>query len=200
MKPWSKTIAFNRPLRAVRLAGSLSIDSSVHHPGPASAADPLIASYEKGRIDGEKALGEALLRQRSELHDAMNGALKSLRLAVPQVVRDTENTLVALALSVAQKLVAGMPISVSMVEAVVRDALTQIDGAAQFTVRLHPTDLELLQKTNSPVLSPTNDGREFRFLASQEVTRGGCLVQTHFGTIDARRETKFDLLKAVLVA
>ena len=39
----------------------------------------------------------------------------------------------------------------------------------------------------------------FAFSARPEVTRGGCLVQTRFGTVDARRETKFDLLKRNLL-
>jgi hypothetical protein len=30
--------------------------------------------------------------------------------------------------------------------------------------------------------------------------RGGCLVQTRFGTVDARRETKLDLLQRNLLA
>jgi flagellar assembly protein FliH len=87
-----------------------------------------------------------------------------------------------------------------MVEAAVREALTQVEGTAQLTVRLHPADLELLQKAESPVLASNDGDNEFRFLGSPEVTRGGCLVQTRFGTVDARRETKFDLLKRSLLA
>ena len=199
MKPWSNHIRFARPLRLVRPAGRSAV--TIHdRPAPAAPPPPTEAqiSYERGRIDGEKALSEALLRQRTELHQLMEGALKSLRQAVPQVIRETENTLVAFALSVAQKLVSDLPINVPMVEAAVRDAMRQVEGTAQFTVRLHPADLQLLQNAGSPVLSPVEDGREFRFLSSPEVTRGGCVVQTQFGTIDARRETKFDLLKAAL--
>ena len=81
-----------------------------------------------------------------------------------------------------------------------RDALAQVEGTAQFTVRLHPADLELLQKAGSPLLATATGPDEFRFLGSPEVTRGGCLVQTRFGTVDARRETKFDLLKRSLLA
>jgi flagellar assembly protein FliH len=128
----------------------------------------------------------------------MRGVLESLRQAVPQVVRETENTVVSLALTVAQKLVAGLPISAAMIEAVVRDALAQVEGTAQFTVRLHPADLELLQKSESPLLAAADDAKEFRFLSSPEVTRGGCLVQTKFGTVDALRETKFDLVQRTL--
>ena len=73
--------------------------------------------------------------------------------------------MVSLALAVSQKLVAGLPISAEMVEAAVRDALAQVEGAARFTVRLHQADLELLQKAGSPLLTPAA-GQEFRFLAS----------------------------------
>jgi flagellar biosynthesis/type III secretory pathway protein FliH len=141
-----------------------------------------------------------LFQQRAEVHEMMSGVLNSLRQAVPQVVRETENAMIALSLSVAQKLVGGLPISAAMVEEVVRDALAQIEGTAQFTVRLHPADLALLQQSGSPLLADSDGAKEFRFLAATEVSRGGCLVQTQFGTVDARRETKIELLQRTLTA
>jgi flagellar assembly protein FliH len=196
MKSWSETLTLPKPLRHARLRGSGDAASA----DARAVAEEVRASYERGRREAEQALSEQLFQQRSEMHELMRGVVDSLRQAVPQIVRDTENTLIALALSVAQKIVAGMPISPAMVEAVVRDALAQVEGTAQFTVRLHPADLELLQKSNSPLLTAGDDEKEFRFLSSPEVTRGGCLVQTHFGTVDARRETKFDLLQRTLTA
>jgi flagellar biosynthesis/type III secretory pathway protein FliH len=194
MQPWSDTLALPKPLRHVRLKDEAGADAR-----PA-AEEELRASYERGRREAEQALSQQLFQQRAEVHELMRGVLASLRQAVPQTVRETENAMIALSFSVAQKLVAGLPISTEMVEQVVRDALAQIEGAAQFTVRLHPSDLELLQKSGSPLLAGGDGAEEFRFLASSEVTRGGCLVQTQFGTVDARRETKFDLLQRTLTA
>jgi flagellar assembly protein FliH len=196
MKPWSETITLPKPLRHVRLNGSGDAADAAAR----ATEEEVRASYERGRRQAEQALSQQLLQQRTEMHELMRGVVDSLRQAVPQIVRDTENTMIALSLSVAQKLVAGMPISAAMIEAVVRDALAQVEGTAQFTVRLHPADLELLEKCDSPLLSAGDDAKEFRFLSSPEVTRGGCLVQTHFGTVDARRETKFDLLQRALKA
>jgi flagellar assembly protein FliH len=193
MKPWSDTLTLPKPLRHVRLKDEAGTDAR------AAAEEELRASYERGRHEAEQAMSQQLLQQRTEVHELMGGVLNSLRQAVPQIVRDTENAMVALSLSVAQKLVGGLPISAVMVEEVVRDALAQIEGTAQFTVRLHPADLALLQKSNSSLLTE-GDGTEFRFLSSTEVTRGGCLVQTQFGTVDARRETKLDLLQRTLTA
>jgi flagellar assembly protein FliH len=193
MNSWSETIALPRPLRDVRPAGGGDPPS-----GEDLRQAELSARYQMGLADGEKALTEKLIQQRAELHELAQGLLESLRQAVPQVVRETESAMVSLALAVSQKLVAGAPISAAMVEASVRDALAEVEGAAHFTVRLHQADLELLQKAGSPLLTPA-EGRDFHFLASPGVTRGGCLVETNFGTVDARRETKFELLKKNLL-
>jgi len=193
MNSWSENIPLSRPLRDASLAGQAALPS----PEDLRQAE-LKARYQLGLADGEKALTEKLIQQRAELHELVQGLLESLRQAVPQVIRDTERTVVSLALAVSQKLVADLPISHDMVEAAVRDALAQVEGAARFTVRLHRADLELLQKAGSPLLTP-DGGQEFRFLPSPDVSRGGCLVETNFGTVDGRRETKFDLLKRNLL-
>ena len=122
------------------------------------------AGFDLGRIEGEKALSEQLVNQRKELHELSQGVLESLRQAVPQVVRATETMVVSLALEVAQKLVADMPVSVPMLEAAIHDALAQVEGTAQITVRLHPADLELLQKADSTILHSDDGANEFRFL------------------------------------
>ena len=195
MNSWSDNLTLPNPLRGVVL-----LDRDDESAAPAAGEEELLASYRRGRDDAEKELGRQLLQQRAEVHEVMRGVLESLRNSVPQIMRDTESALIALSLSGAQKIVAEIPISTAMVEAAVRDALAQIEGTAQFTVRLHPADLELLQKSGSPLLAAGDGAKEFRFMSSPEVTRGGCLVQTHFGTVDARRETKFDLLQRTMLA
>jgi flagellar assembly protein FliH len=197
MNTWSETITLPKGLRGVFLRDP---DNHATAQSRALADEELRDSYQRGRDDAEKALGRQLLQQRNELHELMGGVLNSLRDSVPQILRETENTLITLALAAAQKLVADIPISTELVEAVVRDALAQIEGTAQFTVRLHPADLELLQKSASPLLPPADEAAEFRFIASPDVTRGGCLLQTQFGAVDARRETKLDHLTRTMLS
>jgi flagellar biosynthesis/type III secretory pathway protein FliH len=58
----------------------------------------------------------------------------------------------------------------------------------------------LLRLHHSPVLTGLPESGPLRFAGSSEVTRGGCLVQTRFGVIDARRETKLEQLRQTLSA
>jgi flagellar assembly protein FliH len=198
MNPSSEIIRLRHPLRSVHLADERGGGS-----GSRSAEAQRLevqAGYERGRLEGERALSEQLIRQRAELRELQNGVLASLKNTLPQVRNECEQMLTALALEVAQKLIAGMPISVEMVEAAVREALDHVQEAGQFAVQLHPDDLRLLQECNSPILLPDGPDERIRFHASPEVTRGGCLVQTRFGIVDATREMKLDLLQKALLS
>lgn len=148
------------------------------------------AGYQRGVIDGEKALSQQLLRQRADFLELYNGALLTLQQAVPQVVQQTEETLIALALEIAQKLVVGVPFTRDTVAASVREALTQVENAAELHILLHPEDLALIQTDSERLFDSETAVRTLRFTPSSEISRGGCLVQTRFGSIDTRRETK----------
>lgn len=188
MKPLAEPIRFCRPLREVRLRA----DRKAH--GCVDTRELEEAAFERGRREGEKALSEQLIRQRSELIELQNGLFQSLRKLLPDAARECEKALVALAFELAGKLTAGVPISAELVEATVREALSRVEENSEFTVCLNPGDFELLQRMNSPLLLSEAAGR-MRIRASDEVTRGGCMIETRFGILDARRETKLVLLK-----
>lgn len=194
--PLRETICLTEPLRNARLHRGAATSAL----SAAQLAELEQAAYERGRCDGEKALSEQLLRQRGELIELQNGVLHSLRQSVREVTRDCEEAMVALALEIAGKLVADLPVTSEMVEAAVREALTNIEQGSGLTVLLNPMDFELLQKTNAPVLLTDVGGERLKFQTSPQVSRGGCMVQTSFGIVDARRETKLAALKQSLIA
>lgn len=186
---WSETILFHQPLREVRRLAE----------APSQGWDQLLrereeAGYQRGRRDEESALSAQLIEQRAEIAEMQRGILESLKRAVPQVIRESENAVVSLALEAAGRIVAGLPISAELVEAVVREALRQAEDSAEIIVQLHAEDLALLRKHDSGILKGLPDAGPVRFVTSSEVTRGGCIVQTRFGLIDARREVKLEQL------
>ena len=104
---WFESIAFNRPLHDVRLlTQSPSQDWNEH------LREREKAAYDRGHSEGENALREQLISQRNEMGSMVNGVIESLRNALPQLVQQSESALIQLALESAQKIVAGMPITV----------------------------------------------------------------------------------------
>ncbi len=190
---WSDTIIFRHPLKGVQLLSEAPVQDWQEH-----LHEREQAAYERGFREGQQTLNEQLLQQRNETVELQKGVLDSLRRIVPQVVQEAEISLIQLALETAQKLVASQPVSVELVEAVVREALKQVEDTAEMVIQLHPDDLALLRQHNAPVLSGLPDTGPLRFISSADVSPGGCLVQTRFGLIDARRETKMEQLRQTL--
>lgn len=155
------------------------------------------AAMERGRAEAQKLLSEQMIQQRQELMALQDGILGALKDSIPGVVRDCETHLAALALEVARKLVDGMPITGELVEAAISTAMRQVEESSHYTIFINPDDLQLLESKTSSLLS-SSEARKITVTASKEVSRGGCVVETPFGRVDARRETKFDLLKNAL--
>ena len=76
-----------------------------------------------------------------------------------------------------------------------KDALAKAEKDTDVVVLLNEADLELLSQADSELLQRTHGSSEVVFKASPEVSRGGCLLETRYGTVDARIETKADVLK-----
>jgi flagellar biosynthesis/type III secretory pathway protein FliH len=152
-------------------------------------------AYARGVADGERALSEQLVRQRAELRDVQERLFAQLEGAIPQVIRDCEQALIAIAWETARKVVNSVEITPAMVEAALDEALSSLRQTGRVRVQLHAEDLALLERVNSPILLRELGGERIRMEASPEVGRGGCLVFTDFGTVDARREVKLELLR-----
>jgi flagellar assembly protein FliH len=191
MQSWLETIRFSQKPRVVETAASWSPEAEKRF------VERERAAVEKGRADAQKFYGEQMIQQRQELMQLQEGILRSLKDSIPGVVRDCENHLAALALEVARKVVDGMPITAEVVEAAISTAMRQVEESSHYTIFVNPADLQLLESKTSSLLG-AGDTRSITVTASNEISRGGCIVETPFGRVDARRETKFDLLKNAL--
>ena len=192
---WSETIQLPRALRDVSLLTGAPVQD-----WQSFLQEREAAAFEHGRREGERALNEQILSQRNETIELQRGILNSLSRALPQVAHEAETALIDVALEAAKKIVAGMPVDAALVESVVREALRQAEDTAEIVIQLHPDDLALLHQHQAKILDGLPETGPLRFAHSTEIGRGGCLIQTRFGLIDARRETKIEQLRQSLNA
>ncbi|HTR40579.1 MAG TPA: FliH/SctL family protein [Pseudomonadales bacterium] len=192
---WHNSITLEQPLADVRLRVAAPAST-----GAEPAQEQEQAAYERGRRDAEQLFGGQLLQQRNEMAELQNGVIKSIQQMFPQMAREMETALIQLALESVKKVVAGVKIDAKIVEAVVREALSQVQDTADISIQLNPEDLALLRKSKSPLLEELPGIGSLRFVTSADVTRGGCMIQTRFGIVDAQRETKLEQIqKAVTI-
>lgn len=105
--------------------------------------------------------------------------------------------LLALAVALAERIL-GREIATdpSVLERMLSVAIAHAQGSTITQIMVHPDDLELAEQYIEPILSASHEGVEI--VADPHVTRGGCVIGTRTGFIDARIDTQLAEARAVL--
>lgn len=77
-------------------------------------------------------------------------------------------------------------------QAIIREALQLAAGQPRIQLRLHPFDFDQLHDSGSEAVATLANVGEATLVPDESVTRGGCLIETRHGVIDARLETQLE--------
>ena len=149
-------------------------------------------AYAQGERAGLEAGGkraEAMLRRLAQTLDE----LSSLR---DSMVRQTERELVQLSVAIARRILQReVSVDPELTAALAHIALERLGGATPATVRLHPDDYAVVTAGQPGPLG----GRQVEIVPDPAVARGGCLVESEFGFINASVDAQVDeIARAVL--
>lgn len=153
-------------------------------------------AFAKGFAQGERAgleaaatRGDAMLRRLTQTLDEMTG----LR---AQMIRDTEQQMVSLALAVARRIIQReISLDRDLLIAIARVALDRLGESAKVSVRLNPDDYAATGSARSAEWN----GTQVSVAADPRVPRGGCRVESDFGAIDAGVDAQIEELAHALL-
>ncbi len=147
-------------------------------------------SFKDGQRDATKRaetqIQEVQVRQEQELQTVMRALTK----AVPEMLKEAEQAIKELAVSVAQKYVATCPLTEERIHSLVAETLKGVQHSSKITVFLNPEDLVLVNQAEHPIENEHIASHCLTFKAAPGITRGGCRIETDFGEIDATVEAK----------
>jgi flagellar assembly protein FliH len=179
---------------------------------PVASADAVMEAMVRAEADAAavyaSAREEGLRAGREEALAAMAPAAEALAVAVEAVRADQtaraarlEAHAVDLALFLAERVLGGaLAVQPERVVEAVRGALRGIVERERVTVLVHPEDLETVREAMDE-LRVTLGGIEYcEVQAERRVTRGGAVVRTPDGDVDARVETKLQRAREVVEA
>ena len=139
-------------------------------------------AFSKGFAQGERAGGEAAAQRAEAMLRRLTETLEELTTLRQQMIHETERQMVQLALAIARRVVhREVSIDQDLLIAMARVALDRLGESAQVTVRLSPEDFE----ATAAVRSAQWTGTQVTVVADARVGRGGCRVESEFGTMDA---------------
>ena len=147
-------------------------------------------AYENGFRQGEKAgmeiaehKMEAVMRRYADAILEINKLRSSLYVQV-------EREVVKLAVAVAKKIVhREIQVDRDIIQTLVRVALGHVAEKSSVTIHLNPTDYNYLLELRAELSQ--SEGRDIALLSDKSIERGGCLIQTDCGDIDARVQEEF---------
>jgi len=86
-----------------------------------------------------------------------------------------------------------------LAKAIIQEALLLAAGQPHLKLRLHPADIELLQDCGREAVSRLAAVGDAELVPDESIARGGCLIETHHGVIDARLETQLERITRELL-
>jgi flagellar assembly protein FliH len=177
-------------------AGPDAVLAALAH-AEAEAGAVRAAAREEGLREGRE---EALAALTPAL-EALNQAVEAMQLEQFARAERLEAHAVDLGLFLAEKVLGGaVAVEPERVVESVRGALRGIVERERVTVLVHPDDLELVRDAMDDVRASLGGIEHCEVQAERRVSRGGAIVRTPDGDVDARVETKLQRAREVVEA
>ncbi|MEA3402461.1 MAG: FliH/SctL family protein [Armatimonadota bacterium] len=139
--------------------------------------------------------GEEVDRVRRLVQAMLRGFAQQRR----EILAELQPYVVRIAVEVARRIVRReLRADPGLIARTAQAALEQMAGASDVRVRVHPLDAQVLETTMHEVVSSRDDAAGVTIVPDGSVERGGCVVESDRGIVDARLRTQFEEMQARL--
>jgi len=140
----------------------------------------------------EEAKADVQARQAEEIARA--------KMEAGQIVANAEHDVVELALQIANKLIGrDLERDPELVMEICANAIQVARASKAMTFRVNPEDGKLLREKRPRLMELIGRQVDLAIRDDSEIERGGCVIQTDYGTIDAQIRTQFEMLRTLLM-
>ena len=155
--------------------------------------------YAEGYSVGEQA---AQAKMEKAINDATAEAAKILSTANEQVketVLSAEPQIIEIALAIAEKILASeIDANSDAVVSIVKAAMDKVRNQEQIAIRVNPMDFANVIAAKKEFEYILQREQSIEFVSDQTVSRGGCVIDSAFGSADARIETQLQAIQSVI--
>lgn len=149
--------------------------------------------------EAERLRQQAIAEGKERGLAAVTELLVSARQIAQRARETSEQELRVLAVRIAEKLLGRqLDMKPEVVVDVVREALRHTATARDVVIRIHPDDLALVERGKPRLVERVQSARSVTFRPDGAVARGGCIVESELGIVDARLATQLDAIERAL--
>ncbi|HXP93518.1 MAG TPA: FliH/SctL family protein [Candidatus Binatia bacterium] len=177
-------------------AGALA--KTIVEEGVAQRSAVTQAAHNQGFEVGREAGRHSADQEMNEMVVTMRGLVDMARAERHKIIESAEPEIVKLAMGIAERIVHKVvDVDRDIVVEMTKAAIQRLLEREVVTVRVHPADLERMKEHRDDVLA-LGDVKHMRIIEDQRVDRGGVIVETESGSVDAKIATQLDEAKHVL--
>ena len=158
-------------------------------------------SYKRGLKDGQEKtrrdLEQSYMDKLSRKYEEVFNILQQYDENLAEYEKEFEGLVIETAVELAQKIIQREIKDQTIINENVRSAISKIIGANEVKLKLHPSDLEELNESSKNILNSSSFSR-IKIEADDRIQKGGCLVETEIGNVDARIPTQLEELRKQL--
>ena len=152
-------------------------------------------AYEKGLEEGKLAGYQQAEADYREKIDHLNKVIQSIENNKQQVIQQTENLLLDFSLKLVERVVPEIPPFVkNLVQNSIEKVLQIISNEPIVTFYLNPADVQDINDLQNDLNKQLPSLEKIIIKKDPRIQRGGCIVETEHGKIDARIETQITKL------
>ncbi|MDQ2872850.1 MAG: FliH/SctL family protein [Candidatus Eremiobacteraeota bacterium] len=169
------------------IAQALGSRSQIEESARAAGFD---RGLEQGRAETQTEMDEML--------STMRGLVEMARVERHKIIEGAEPEILRLSTAIAERILhQHTAIEPKTVLEMTRSAIARLVSRDTVTVRVNPADIELMRENRETFMS-MNDIEHLRVIEDQRVDRGGVLLETEAGTIDAKISTQLREVRRIL--
>jgi flagellar assembly protein FliH len=188
------------PLHEPFAAGEAPCGVVLAAPDPAEALEE---AYARGIAEGQRgaeaefqAALEGLRAEGDQRIAALTGGISEQMKALQVKV---ENDAYRFALAVAERIIRHeILLTDDVVIAQIKDAMQRIVGVESIKLRVHPTDEPVVSAHRATFLASLGNLRDLVIEADDSMERGGCIIESASGNVDARISTQLRQIETAL--
>lgn len=153
----------------------------------------------QAREHKEKVFAEAREEAKADVAARAAEELTRAKLQAGQMISEAEPQVLELALKVAAKIIGrDLEREPEVLLEIVANAADAARASKALTFRVHPEDGRILREKMPRLRELLSRTVDLNVRDDSDVERGGCIIQTEFGTIDGQIRTQLEMLRNVL--
>jgi flagellar assembly protein FliH len=156
------------------------------------------AAFNKGREQGRAETVAAQKEAVDQGAAALKRTVEEMARIRQQDVDRMETETVRLALAIAKKVIGHETEHGQVINHVLKVAMKKVVDPRHLTVRLNPKDIDTVNGFKQELLLADDFGAHLCFEADETIQRGGCMIETRLGDLDARIDQQIKIIEDLL--